>query len=32
MSSLYNGAETKAFLVDYVKALEEDLKYMDANK
>ena len=27
-----NGAETKAFLVDYVKALEEDLKYMDANK
>ncbi len=27
-----NGAETKAFLVDYVKALQEDLKYMDANK
>lgn len=27
-----NGADTKAFLVDYVKALEEDLKYMEANK
>ena len=27
-----NGADTKAFLVDYVKALQEDLKYMDANK
>lgn len=27
-----NGADTKAFLVDYVKRLQEDLKYMDANK
>ena len=27
-----SGADTKAFLVDYVKALQEDLKYMDANK
>ena len=27
-----NGADTKAFLVDYVKELQEDLKYMDANK
>jgi putative tricarboxylic transport membrane protein len=27
-----NGAETKTFLVDYIKGLEEDLKYMEANK
>ncbi len=27
-----NGAETKAFLVDYVKALEEDMKHMGAKK
>ena len=27
-----NAAETKAFLVDYVKALEEDLKHMDVKK
>jgi putative tricarboxylic transport membrane protein len=27
-----NGAETKAFLLDYVKELKEDLKYMEANK
>jgi putative tricarboxylic transport membrane protein len=27
-----NGADTKTFLVDYVKGLEEDLKYMEANK
>ena len=27
-----NGADTKAWLVDYVNALREDLKYMDANK
>jgi putative tricarboxylic transport membrane protein len=27
-----NGEETKAFLLDYVKELKEDLKYMEANK
>ncbi len=27
-----NAAETKAFLADYVKALEDDFKYMEANK
>jgi putative tricarboxylic transport membrane protein len=27
-----NGADTKKWLVDYNKALEEDLKYMEANK
>jgi putative tricarboxylic transport membrane protein len=27
-----NAAETKAFLVDYVKALEDDYKFMEANK
>ena len=27
-----NGADTKKWLVDYVKGLEEDLKYMEANK
>jgi putative tricarboxylic transport membrane protein len=27
-----NGAETKAFLADYVKALDEDLKYIQAKK
>jgi len=26
------AAETKTFLVDYVKALQEDFKYMEANK
>jgi putative tricarboxylic transport membrane protein len=27
-----NGADTKAYLADYVRALEEDLKYIEANK
>jgi len=27
-----NRAETKAFLLDYVKELQEDLKYMETNK
>jgi hypothetical protein len=27
-----NAAETKTFLVDYVKALEEDLKHMEVKK
>ncbi len=27
-----NGAETKEFLVGYIKGLEEDLKYIQANK
>jgi len=26
------AAETKVFLADYVKALEDDFKYLEANK
>jgi putative tricarboxylic transport membrane protein len=30
--SFMNGEKTKTFLVDYVKGLQEDLKYIEANK